>query len=247
MAYYKSILAYDGTDFHGFQRQVSGRRTVQGVFEAALKGLGWPGGVLRAAGRTDTGVHARGQVVAYDLEWRRAPAQLAHALNAHLPFDVAVTRTEPAEEDFHPRFSARARRYSYTVLLAEAPDPLRERFAWRIWPEPDLAGTQSATDVLMGRHDFRAFGSAPIQGGHTVRCISLAEWRRNGQSLVLLIEADAFLYRMVRRLAAGVLDVGGGRRRVSELVEALEHPERHWIGRVAPARGLCLEAVVYDE
>src|SRR3989304_2442943 len=132
MAAYQSIIAYDGTDFAGFQRQAK-RRTVQGVLEQALRRRGGADRSRRAAGRTDTGVHARGQVIAFHLDWKRSPAKLTAALNAHLPPDVSVRQTRPTSAGFHPRYSALRRCYSYTVVAAPTRDPLGERFAWRGW------------------------------------------------------------------------------------------------------------------
>jgi len=124
MAAYQSIVAYDGSGFQGFQRLAAGRRTVQAVLEDALRRVGWTGASLLAAGRTDAGVHARGQVISYDLTWRHDAETLTRALNANLPADVSVRHTAPAPEGFHPRFSARRRTYRYTVLADAWPDPL---------------------------------------------------------------------------------------------------------------------------
>jgi tRNA pseudouridine38-40 synthase len=245
MAHYQSIVAYDGTDFWGFQRQATGRRTVQQVLEAALSALGWTDSSLTAAGRTDAGVHARGQVVAYAVVWQRGPEALTQAINAHLPGDVAIRETSLAPDGFHPRFSARSRRYSYTVLAAPTPDPTRERYGWRIWPKPDLGEMQAGADCLVGRHDFGAFGSAPVRGGHTVRMVSEARWRREGSAWIFEIEADAFLYRMVRRLVAAMVGIGLGAREISQLHAALVDPGHKWVSRLAPPRGLCLEQVNY--
>lgn len=247
MAAYKSILTYDGTDFHGFQRQAHGQRTIQGVFERALRALGWTQTSLQFAGRTDAGVHALGQVVAYHLDWKHDPERLTQALNAHLPGDVAVRHTEEAQEGFHPRFSARGRRYRYRLLIASARDPLRERFAWRVWPEPDFSATAGAAQLLVGRRDFGAFGRALSPGGHTVREVVGATWEREDDTWAFIIEADAFLYRMVRRLVAATWEIGQGRRSASDLQAHLADPTKFWIGRVAPARGLCLEAVIYGD
>jgi tRNA pseudouridine38-40 synthase len=245
MAHYQSIVAYDGTDFWGFQRQGSNRRTVQQVLETALAGIGWTGPSLRAAGRTDSGVHARGQVVSYAIDWHRGPERLTRALNAHLPPDVAVRETAPAPEDFHPRFSARSRRYSYTVFAAPTPDPIRDRFCWRIWPELNLSAMRVAAEIVVGEHDFGAFGKPPIRGGHTLRTVTEAVWRGEGIAVVFEIEADAFLYRMVRRLVAAMVDIGRGAREMDHLCASLEDPRRKWVGRLAPAKGLCLEHIAY--
>lgn len=247
MANYKSIIAYDGTDFQGFQRLGGDRRTVQGVVEDALRRLGWEGGSLRAAGRTDAGVHARGQVVDYDLAWKHDPALLTLALNAHLPNDVAVRATELANPGFHPRFSAKRRRYRYTLMSAPQRDPLRERYAWRIWPAPDPGEMAAAAGLLLGERDFGALGRSPIPGGHTVRAVFQATWRAETEALVFEIEGNAFLYRMVRRLVALMLEVGSARMPIGEFGAVLAHPGQPWVGKIAPARGLCLEAVVYDE
>jgi tRNA pseudouridine38-40 synthase len=246
MAAYKSIVAYDGTRFHGFQRQVADLRTVQGVLEHALREVGWQGRSIKAAGRTDAGVHARGQVIAYDFDWRHDPVKLTHALNANLPSDVAVSKTDTAQDDFHPRFSAHRRCYSYRVLLQPIRDPFRERYAWRIWPEPDLERMESVAVRLIGSHDFGAFGRAPIPGGHTVRQVFRSNWRKEREYLTFEIEANAFLFNMVRRLVAGMLAVGAGRVDSEDFVALLGDTNQRWDGRIAAPQGLCLEAVNYQ-
>jgi tRNA pseudouridine38-40 synthase len=245
MDLYKSVVAYDGTDFQGFQRQAEGVRTVQSVLEHGLAALGWPGPTLRAAGRTDTGVHASGQVIAYGLEWPHAADQLTAAFNAQLPADVAVRLTSKAPPDFDPRFSALRRRYRYRMLFDAAPDPLRERFAWRLWPAPDLGAMRQGAELLMGRHDFGALGRAPIPGGHTMRTVFRAEWQVDLPEASFVLEADAFLHRMVRRVVAMLLEMGRGRGGPDRLQQALAAPDKPVQGRIAPARGLCLEAVTY--
>jgi tRNA pseudouridine38-40 synthase len=246
METYKSIIAYDGTDFHGFQRQREGLRTVQSELELALRSLGWQEKSITAAGRTDVGVHARGQVIAYPLGWKHEVERLTQALNAHLPSDIAVVHTEVAGQGFHPRFSARRRRYRYTLIAMPVRDPLRERFAWRIWPEPDLEVMAAVAQALVASHDFAAFGRAPIPNGTTVRRVFMAEWQRDGEVLTFDIEADAFLYRMVRRLVAAMVEVGSKRRTLPEILALLEDPSRRWQGPIAPAKGLCLDAVCYE-
>ncbi len=245
MASYQSIVAYDGTDFQGFQRLGGARRTVQAVLETALRELGWQGSSLLAAGRTDAGVHARGQVIAFDLDWRHDPGLLDVALNAHLPADVAVRETRPAAAGFHPRFSARSRRYRYSLRCAAGRDPLLDRTAWRVWPAPDVIRMAGAAARLLGEHDFGAFGRSPTPGGHTRRRVARSEWLESGPALSYEIEADAFLYRMVRRLVSGMVAVGEGRLEPTAFEGFLERPETPWVGKLAPARGLCLEAVEY--
>jgi len=246
VATYQSILAYDGTAFAGFQRQPR-RRTVQGEVERALRRLGWGERALRGAGRTDTGAHASGQVVAYDLEWRGDLARLTQALNALLPEDVAVVETSPAPAGFRPRYDARWRRYRYRIIAAPARRPLAERFAWRVWPAPELARMQQAAADLTGEHDFGAFGTAPRRGSHTRRMVRRADWEQEGTSASFVIEADAFLYRMVRRLTAALVAVGQSRVPVEIIAEHLAQPKRKWTGPPAPAHGLCLEAVTFED
>lgn len=247
MTVYKLTLAYDGTDFAGFQRLGRDRRTVQGVLEDALRRLGWQGRSIRAAGRTDAGVHARGQVVDFDLHWKHSLDLLVTALNAHLPDDVAVVRAEVAPPRFHPRFSARCRCYRYRTLCSPTRDPLQERFAWRVWPAPDFEAMQRAAGLLVGERDFGAFGVSPVPGGHTVRRVMRAAWRRQDAVWDFEIEANAFLHRMVRRLVAALVDVGMGRKDIAEFEAALADPASPWQGKIAPARGLSLERVLYPD
>jgi len=244
--HYKSIVAYDGTDFHGFQRQAATERTVQGVIELALSELGWSGKSIRAAGRTDRGVHARGQVVGFSLGWPHAPERLTAALNAHLPSDVAVRHTEVVSADFEPRFNAIRRRYVYHLLADPVPDPLKERAAWRVWPAPDIDRLRRVAQMFIGKRDFGAFGRAPIPGGHTVRTISRADWRQNGAESYLILEADAFLYRMVRRVVGANLQVVWGDKKTEDVEHSLSDPTEKWVGKLAPSKGLCLESVYYE-
>jgi tRNA pseudouridine38-40 synthase len=244
MARYQVILAYDGTAFAGFQRQVN-RRTVQGVVEEALHALGWPGKSILSAGRTDTGVHALGQVIAFDLDWTHGTDALAAALNNRLPEDVAVRRVYPAQADFHPRYAALARHYRYRVLVDEIRNPLAERYAWRIWPAPDVELLEQAAAWLQGAFDFAAFGAPPKAGGSTTRTVYRAGWQTDGQEIRFEIVGNAFLYRMVRRLVAFQLAIGWGKTSLDELRKHLVTPgDTSWAG-LAPAHGLTLYAVYY--
>ena len=247
MAYYKSIIAYDGTGFHGFQRQATGIRTVQGEFEAVLRRLNWEERSLKAAGRTDAGAHAKGQVVSYRLDWKRSPDLLTVALNSMLPDDLAVRETCLTYRDFHPRRSATGRLYSYQLLLDALPDPFQEKFAWRIWPSPDLELMRQAAGELAGFRDFGAFGSSPVEGGHTQRRVFDASFKEDRELLIFRIAANAFLYHMVRRILGALIELGVGRLDHSVWKSMLERPENRWQGRIAPARGLFLERVLYGE
>jgi tRNA pseudouridine38-40 synthase len=245
METYKSVIAYDGTDFKGFQRQEESLRTVQGEFERGLKQIGWEEESIHAAGRTDAGVHARGQVVSYVLNWRAQTSDLTRALNANLPKDIAVRNTEIVNDEFHPRFSARSRFYRYTIILAENRDPLRERYSWRLWPVPSYEAMAEVAGWIIGKYDFGAFGNAPIEGGHTVREVYQAEWIRTSGGMNFEIVANAFLFRMVRRIVAAMIKVGYRPDRRETFKERVLDPSRRWEGTIAPPSGLCLERVNY--
>jgi tRNA pseudouridine38-40 synthase len=242
---YKSIVAYDGTAFEGFQRQKEGIRTIQADLEAALAVIGWQDRSLLAAGRTDRGVHAKGQVISYQLEWGHDPEDLTRALNANLPADIAIRETEIASEDFHPRFSAKSRHYRYTLFVDPIRQPLAERFAMRLTQAPDMALMHKAASYLTGERDYRVFGPAPHPEGTTVRNIYEAGWTEDESSIAFDIVANAFLQHMVRRVTAALLEIGLGRMTLTDFERLLNTEGARWEGMLAPACGLCLMAVHY--
>ena len=256
MARYKVIIAYDGTHFQGYQRQVKAR-TVQGVLEDALRQLNWDSRSILSAGRTDTGVHALGQVVAFDLAWDRLDEDLRKSLNALLPEDVAARSVEQVEACFHPRYDAILRRYRYHIFCDPVRDPLRERYAWRIWPPVNVAELKRAASYLVGEHNFAAFGTPPRVGDSTVRTIQKAGWHENGFSqarineIIFEIEAESFLYHMVRRLVYWQVLIAQERYKVDNLLFHLEHPGQRGLPEYAaiqglsPACGLVLLEVCY--
>lgn len=249
MARYQVKLAYDGTPYQGFQRQAKSP-TVQGVVEGALKDLGWTGRSILASGRTDTGVHAIGQVIAFDLDWSHSVEDLQAALNANLPPDVAAHSVAQVEAEFHPRYNATARLYRYRLYCQPVRDPLQERYAWRVWPPVNHSLLRNAAEKLLGRHDFADFGTAPRAGGSTVRTVYLSEWRlersfQGDENFVFEIKADAFLYRMVRRLVYCQVQIGQGLVDGSRIIERLISPSGTLIQGLAPGRGLSLVHVEY--
>lgn len=243
MARYQFILAYDGTHFLGFQRS-GGSRTVQAVIETALQTLGWQDRTILYAGRTDTGVHASGQVIAFDLDWEHTPEELGRALNANLPVDVAVRSAQVAAPDFHPRFQAARRTYQYRIYCQPERDPLQERFAWRVWPAVDEQRLHEAARLLPGTHDFAAFGTPPRAGGSTVRTVYQAGWQPQAQGLLFEISANAFLYHMVRRLVFWQVLAGQGRLDLKQLALAVEAAQPQTPG-LAPPHGLSLAEVSF--
>ena len=244
MARYQIILAYDGSNFSGSQRQAKSR-TVQRELERALTKLGWHAKSILLAGRTDTGVHASGQVAAFDLEWLHPLEELVAALNGNLPLDMAVSAAQRVPDDFHPRFDALSRRYRYRLFCQPLRDPLRERYAWRVWPPLDADVLQKSAGLFLGRHDFGSFGSPPRPGGSTIRVVSKAEWQIRDDGWLFEIEADGFLYRMVRRLVHVQVASGQGRLSPESIAEALVGQARAIPGGLAPANGLTLVEVTY--
>jgi tRNA pseudouridine38-40 synthase len=253
MARYQLTLAYDGTDFFGSQRQAS-KRTVQGELEKALGRLGWTGRSVLMSGRTDAGVHAMGQVAAFDLDWSHSDEELVRALNASLPSDVAIQRAWIAPAQFHPRFDALSRCYRYRLFCQPVRNPIRERFAWRVWPSLRGEALAKTAKLFLGMHDFSAFGSSTTPGGGTVRTVMKAEWSETSETKgewQFEVQADAFLYRMVRRLVFVQVAVAQGKVSVEEVSRSLEHQAA--AGKrsdtlpagLAPAHGLALVEVAY--
>jgi len=207
MAHYKLILAYEGTQYHGFQRQKE-KHSVQAEFETALRELGWHGRAVMPAGRTDSGVHARGQVISFSLDWKHGTDKLVTALNAHLPEDIAVQAAEEVPLTFHPRYDALSRTYRYQLYAQSARDPLVDRFSWRLDSMPDLERMNRAAEALQGEHNFRAFGKALKEDATTVRRIFAAGWAGGSAEAAFTICGNAFLYHMVRRIVFVLVQIG---------------------------------------
>ncbi len=241
---YRATVAYDGTAYRGFQRQANTPHTVQAVLETALSHIGVESPSIIGAGRTDAGVHATGQVVAFDMTWPHAIGSLDRALNANLPDDVVVSDVREADERFHPRYSAVSRKYVYRVYVAEKPHPLRRLYAWYHARPLDVPAMQAASSVLAGSHDFTSFGSPPA-GTNAVRTVSEARWEENGDDLHFAIRANAFLYRMVRSIVGTLVVVGQGRMTGSEFAGILAACNRSLAAPSAPPQGLTLVEVQY--
>ncbi|MEL7643226.1 MAG: tRNA pseudouridine(38-40) synthase TruA [bacterium] len=245
MAHYQFIVAYDGTDFKGSQRQGI-KRTVQLVLEDALREIGWNERTILLAGRTDSGVHAIGQVASCNLEWKHSETTLVKALNARLPGDLAVRSVRLVDDTFHARYSASARTYNYRIYVSPSQNPLAERYAWRVWPEPNLAVLAQAANLFIGDHDFQAFGSAPKKGGSTVRQVTLSRWDQVDGGLQYAVSANGFLYHMVRRIVLAQIQHASGIIPLETLRNAIENGITISAG-MAPAKGLVLTEVSYGD
>jgi tRNA pseudouridine38-40 synthase len=237
-------LAYDGTDFYGSQYQPE-QRTVQGELQRALEKIGWQGKSVYFAGRTDAGVHAAGQVVAFDLKWDHTEEELKRALNAVLPPDIAAGQIHRTRSDFQPRYDALSREYHYRILTSPTRDPLQERYCWRVWPKLDLRKMKRETRLLVGSFDFAALGSPHQPDGSTIRRIERAGWRSKGNLLVFEIVGNAFLYHMVRRIVMALVEIGQDNGPAAGIRTYLENPAGPPARGLAPARGLTLVKVEY--
>lgn len=246
MEHYQIILAYDGTDFFGSQRQVKSRRTVQGELEKALRKLGWQDASVLMAGRTDVGVHASGQVASFHLAWRHGLDDLTNALNANLPADMAVRETKLAPKKFHPRFDAVARLYRYRLFYGKTRDPLRERYAWRVHQAMDEGLLHTLAAMLPGRFDFAAFGSPPRPGGSTERHLMRAVWTKQADEWIFEVQANAFLYHMVRRLVFTQVVIAQKKVQAEKFARALAEQVEVTSG-IAPSSGLTLVEVSYPD
>lgn len=241
------VLHYDGTDFAGWQVQPR-TRTVQGVLEDALAGLCGAPVRVTGAGRTDAGVHARGQAAGVEVPMHWTPDRLTRVLNARLPGDVFVAAAHEMAPEFHARYSATSRRYSYAVGLDEAArSPFRGRWEWPLARELDREALAWCATALLGEHRFHGFavqGTAPAEDEH--RCeIRLARWRDMPGGLVFDVEANRFLHHMVRFLVGTMIDVATHHRSRDEFAALLVAPANTGVSPPAPARGLCLEQVTY--
>jgi len=237
-------VEYDGTELAGFQLQAQ-ERTVQGEIERALKEVTGVEIRVIGAGRTDSGVHARGQVIAFNAEWRHELADLHRALNAVLPADVAIVQLGIAPEGFHPRFDAVSRTYRYTLSTQPWRSPLTRRTAWHVPYQLDMDRMAQASRCLIGTHDFSTFGRPP-QGENWVRTVSQAEWQAKQGYLTFDIRANAFLYHMVRSLVGSLVQVGAGQISVDEFEAMLLAQDSSLVKQLAPAHGLCLMRVEYS-
>ncbi|HEY1415849.1 MAG TPA: tRNA pseudouridine(38-40) synthase TruA [Caulobacteraceae bacterium] len=247
MPRYRLFLEYDGGPYCGFQAQ-AGQPSVQAAVERAL--LAFSGEAVRvsAAGRTDAGVHATGQVIHVDLAKDWPAAVVMNAVNAHLAgAPIAVLAAEVADEDFHARFSAKGRRYLYRILNRPAPAALEAGRVWHIRAPLDVDSMDSAARLLEGRHDFTTFRDAACQAKSPIKTLDEARVTRAGDEVRLGFAARSFLHRQVRSMTGSLVQVGLGRWSVETLRAALEAKARGACGPVAPAMGLCLVAVDYPE
>jgi tRNA pseudouridine38-40 synthase len=241
---WKCRCAYDGAGFSGWQSQPA-KDAVQDVLEARLRQIFGRDVRVHGSGRTDAGVHARGQIFHFDAEWRHDPAKLLAALSSGLPDTLQIAALSRAASDFHARFSARGKIYTYDLYLGDA-DPFTRPYVWALFRELDWAAIGRAAAVLQGRHDFKAFsadnGAELID---TVRHLRRLEIRRIGRKVRITAEADGFMYKMVRSLVGALVAVGEGRLTPAAVKELLRTGRRVTAVQTAPPQGLFLHRVLY--
>lgn len=244
---YSAVVEYDGTEFYGFQLQVEAR-TVQGEIEKCLERVTQRTIRISAAGRTDAGVHATGQVVAFEVAWKHSLVDLQRAINANLPADIVFSELQRVSTlDFHPRFSAISRTYQYHILNQPWPSAIQRRYVYHVDRPLNVNLMRQASQLLVGSHDFASFGKPP-QGSNTVRQIIEADWQLIGDGhLIFRITANAFLYRMVRKIVATLVQIGLDTIPVASIIEILEARDLNSSAPPAPACGLYLVKVTYPE
>ncbi len=251
-----ALAGYDGTAYNGFQVQAD-VPTIQAQLEEALGTFTTLQGRIVGSGRTDTGVHARGQVVAATVQWRHELDDLRRAWNAHLPKDIVIRQVIAPPAGFHPRFSAVQRTYRYFLREGAGREPLSSRYALDVSQRLDVAAMQAAAAELVGTHNFATFGRPP-QGENTIRTVFAADWHidssdlppvglQDERRLVFTITANAFLQHMVRKVVGSLLEVGEGRWSVERFACALQAADGAQSAPPAPPCGLVLETVTYPE
>jgi tRNA pseudouridine38-40 synthase len=237
-------IEYDGTDFLGWQSQRAGR-TVQSVLETAVAEVAAGRVTIRAAGRTDTGVHAAQQVVHFDSRADRTERQWLLGINTNLPDDVSVSWAKRVADAFDARGSAVSRRYRYLISQGESPSALNRRRTWWVRRVLDTAAMTAAAVRLLGENDFSSFRAAGCQSRTPMRCLSSIEIHVHPPVLAIDFAANAFLYRMVRNLVGLLVEIGKGRLPPSRASELLERRDRRRAPATAPAAGLTLMGVAY--
>jgi tRNA pseudouridine38-40 synthase len=241
-------VAYDGTDFHGWARQTKqGVRTVEDAVLGAIQAMDPSVSLIRGASRTDAGVHANGQLAAFDTR-RTIPSRgWVLGLNAHLPKDVAIRRAARVPAGFSPRFTAKAKRYCYGVRFDSVRHPRERHWTWQVHDPIDLSKVQTELTSIVGTHDFAGFRAVGDEREVTVRTIHEATLDRSTGATRIVIVGNAFLYNMVRILVGTVVDVGRGRLSPGAIARTLLSKDRADAGITAPAHGLTLDAIEFED
>lgn len=242
----KLTLEYDGTDFVGWQVQPNGR-SIQATVERALEKLLKEPVTVMAAGRTDAGVHALGQVVSFQTDKALPQKAWLQGLGSLLPEDISVVAAEVVPDDFDPRRWSLGKRYRYLISNRPVRSPLRRRTHWEIFQPLDVPAMTEAARALIGRHDYSAFRASDCTAKHAVREVRALEIEKRGDEIVFTVDGTAFLKHMVRNLVGTLVEVGRGRQPASWVGEVLASKDRTRAGPTAPAQGLTMVHVLYGD
>ena len=240
----KLVVAYDGTDYCGWQIQKNGI-TVEEVLNKALSKFFGEEIAVIGASRTDSGVHAKGNVAVFDADVTMPPDKISYAINNILPDDIRIQSSEQVEGDFHPRYCDTRKTYEYRIFNARFPDPLVRRYSHFVYYPLDEVKMQEGADFLVGTHDFKSFATPKPDVENTVRTIEECTVKREGNMVTIRIVGDGFLYNMVRIIAGSLIKVGNGMIPPTEIKNILEAKDRTRAGHKAPACGLTLCKVDY--
>ena len=239
------IVAYDGTNYHGWQIQKNAI-TVEEILRQALCDLLQEPIELVGASRTDAGVHARGNVAVFDTHTRIPAEKIAIAVNQRLPEDIRVMQSEEVEEQFHPRYAESEKTYEYHISNVPIQLPTRRLYSYFVYLPLDVEKMQEAAKLFVGEHDFAGFCSAKSQVQTTVRTIYDCQVEKEGDEICIRVRGNGFLYNMVRIIAGTLVEVGLGRRKLSTVSQAIEKADRSLAGPTAPPEGLTLIKIEYQ-
>ncbi len=245
MRNFKMTIEYDGTRYNGWQRQGNIKNTIQEKLETVLSRMAERPVTIHGSGRTDAGVHARGQVANFHLQTRRTPADILEYLNAYLPEDIGVTAVEEMPERFHSRLNATAKTYVYRIWNSPLPNVFMRRWMLAFPQELDLPAMRRAAGFLLGTHDFMAFCANKRMKKSTIRTITHLDIVQDGSEVRIAVRGNGFLYNMVRILCGTILEVGTGALQPEEIPAILESKNRENAGPTLPAKGLILWEVEY--
>lgn len=240
----KMVVAYEGTNYAGFQRQLNSP-TIQGVLEDKLSQILNCKVTIIGAGRTDAGVHARGQVVNFKVDNQLPAAKIHQALNSLLPEDIVVKSVVETDLEFHARYSAKSKTYFYSIYNDQIRPLFERNLVYYYRHQLDLDKMRTAMGLLLGKHDFKSFQAAGSTVSNTIRTIHFCRLEQKGPLIKLIFNADGFLYHMVRNIVGSLILVGNGKLSIEEFEDILEKRDRTFAGPTAPAQGLFLEEVFY--
>ncbi len=246
MKNYKITVQYDGTRYNGWQRQGNTPNTIQGKIEDILEKMTGHKVEIHGSGRTDKGVHAKGQVASFKINTEISDDEILEYLNRYLPADIAVTELSRADERFHARLNVKRKTYLYRIHNSVIPDVFEHRFMYTVTETLDVEAMQSAAKEFLGEHDFEGFSSVKRFKKSTVRTIYSVGVQRFGDDVVFAVTGDGFLYNMVRIMAGTLLEVGTGRRGADTIAKVFETKNRELAGETLPGKGLTLLSVEYE-